>query len=255
MASPIVQFLICFLFSGKNMQTLAEQAAALFQITLSPEQLAQFEIYARELAEWSERMNLTAITEPQAVQVRHFLDSLSIVQAVKPFPNMRLIDIGTGAGFPGLPLKIAYPDIRVTLMEATGKKVTFLDHMIKLLDLKGVDTLNARAEEAGQMREHRNRYDLVVARSVARMPVLVEYMLPLAKVNGRCVAMKGETAAAETQDAKRALVLLGGKLEHIKSLQLPEVVDLHYLITIQKIAPTPSAYPRKPGMPSQKPLA
>lgn len=239
----------------ERMDFLTEQAAALFHITLSAEQLAQFEQYARELADWSQRMNLTAITEQRAVQIRHFLDSLSIVQAVKPMPNMRIIDVGTGAGFPGLPLKIAFPELRVTLMEATGKKITFLQHVIQVLGLTGVDTLNARAEEAGQSPAHRGRYDLVVARSVARLPVLVEYMLPLAKVNGRCVAMKGETAAEEAADSKRALALLGGKVEAITALRLPDVPDAHYLVTLQKTTGTPSAYPRKPGTPSQKPLA
>lgn len=236
------------------MIALAEQALSLFQVNLAPHQIAQFELYTRELADWNERVNLTAIVEPQAVQVRHYLDSLSLVMVVKPYAGMKVMDVGAGAGFPGLPLKIAFPDIRLTLMEATGKKITFLDHLIKLLELKGADTLKARAEEAGHMREHRNRYDLVAARSVARLPSLVEYLLPLAKVGGRCIAMKGETAAEEAADSKRALSLLGGKLHTFIPIQLPNVADTHYLVVIEKIAPTPSAYPRKPGLPTQKPL-
>lgn len=234
--------------------SLAEQAAALFQVSLTPEQVAQFDTYTRELAAWNEKINLTAITEPAAVQARHFLDSLSVVRAVPLAPGMRLVDVGTGAGFPGLPLLIAMPGLRVTLMEATGKKFAFLEHLVAALGLPNAAMLHARAEEAGHMTGHRAAYDVAVARAVARLPSLVEYLLPLVKVGGRCVAMKGETAHDEAADSKRALMTLGGRLQRIEPVQLPGVAETHYLIVIEKTSPTPAAYPRKPGMPTHKPI-
>lgn len=236
-------------------ETLAQQAKTLLNLELSQTQIEQFEVYTRELAAWNSHTNLTAITDPQTVQIRHHLDSLTIIKAAPLRPGDHVIDVGTGAGFPGVPLAILQPEIRLTLLEATGKKVAFLDHLIKQLGLPHARTLHARAEEAGHMSHHRARYDLVVARSVARMPVLAEYMLPLAKVGGLCVAMKGSTAAQESIAAKPAFQLLGGVFRRIETVQLPQVEHLHYLVVIEKDSHTASAYPRKPGTPSQSPLS
>jgi 16S rRNA (guanine527-N7)-methyltransferase len=231
-----------------------KQQAALFGVQLTDDQIAQFDIYAHELLAWNAHINLTAITEPHAIQTRHFLDSLSIVKAVKIRPGLRVIDVGTGAGFPGLALRIAFPGIHVTLMEATGKKVTFLDHVIKTTGLDSVTTLHARAEEAGQDPKYRASYDIVLARAVARLPSLLEYLLPLARVGGYCIAMKGKTARQEADDSTKALAVLGGKLKGIVTVNLPDVAEEHHLVIVEKIAHTPSAYPRKPGTPTQKPL-
>jgi 16S rRNA (guanine527-N7)-methyltransferase len=233
---------------------LARQAADLFQVEISPEQAVQFDTYARELAAWNDHTNLTAITDPAAVRVRHFLDSLSLARVVDLRSGMQVIDVGTGAGFPGLPLAMVYPALQVTLLEATGKKINFLQHIIDTLNLANAVTLKARAEEAGHMRDQRAAYDLVLARAVARLPGLLEYMLPLAKVGGLCIAMKGKTAQEEAERSKRALETLGGKLRAIETVQLPERDEPHYLVVVEKISATPPLYPRKPGIPTRKPL-
>ncbi|MEO8396032.1 MAG: 16S rRNA (guanine(527)-N(7))-methyltransferase RsmG [Chloroflexota bacterium] len=236
------------------MTTLTEEAAAVLDLSLSPEQETQFNQYARELAVWNEHTNLTAISDPDGVRLRHFLDSLTVIKAV-PLPSgSKVIDVGTGAGFPGLPMRMVCPEIQLTLLEATGKKVAFLQHLIDLFGFTNVTNVNARAEDAAHDNAHRAVYDLVVARAVARLPSLLEYLLPFAKVGGLCVAMKGRTAQDEAADSANALAALGGRLKGIETFHLPGVEDPHHLVIIEKIAPTPREYPRKPGIPTRNPL-
>jgi len=237
-----------------NVDQLVRCSRELFDLEISREAQQAFSLYADELLDWNTRMNLTAITDPEAIEMRHFLDSLSVKLATSFTPGMRVIDVGTGAGFPGLPLRFVFPFIELTLLEATAKKADFLRHITSLLNLNNVTILNARAEEAGQDRTVREQYDLVLARAVAQMPVLAEYLLPLCKVGGRCIALKGESAAAEAQSAQNALRILGGHLTKIVTVELPQVVETHYLVVIEKTAATPPQYPRRPGVPSKRPL-
>lgn len=236
------------------MSPLAEYAAALFNLELSAEQEAAFARYADELLAWNERVNLTAITDPDGVVVRHFLDSLTLTKTLELHPGLRIIDVGSGAGFPGLPLQIVYPQFDMTLLEATGKKVSFLQHMIDTLNLPNVRALKGRAEEIGQTPAHRASYDVAVARAVARLPILLEYLMPLVQVGGVCIAMKGKTAHSEVESSRHALSTLGGRLDRIEAFQLPGVEETHYLVMVEKIAPTPAQYPRRSGLPSQHPL-
>ncbi len=236
------------------MKDLAQFAQTLIGIRLSPSQLKAFCQYERELLEWNARFNLTAIQEPEKIRLKHFLDSLTCLIAMRDRPMERVIDVGTGAGFPGLPIKIACPSIHLTLVESVGKKADFCQHVVHTLGLDRVEVLQARAEEVGHQATHREQYDWALARAVATMPVLAEYLLPLVRVGGGMIAMKGESAHAETHRAEQALRILGGRLNRLVPITLPGVADERYLVVIDKVAATPPQYPRRVGIPAKRPL-
>jgi 16S rRNA (guanine527-N7)-methyltransferase len=229
-------------------------AKELFDITITPQQLEMLTTLQAELLTWNEQLNLTAITDPEAIQIRHFLDSLSLATVVDFAAGAKMIDVGTGAGFPGLVIAIMYPETHVTLLDSTGKKLKFIDHVIAQLGLKNARTLHGRAEDIGQISAEREKYDVVVARAVARLPALLEYCLPLVRVGGVFVAMKGTTAYEEVDATSEALRVLGGRIDDVVAVQLPTMTYSHYLIVTNKIKPTPRAYPRKPGVPTREPL-
>ncbi|RMF02921.1 MAG: 16S rRNA (guanine(527)-N(7))-methyltransferase RsmG [Chloroflexi bacterium] len=237
------------------MDAILRQGAARFNLNLTGAQLAAFDVYARQLIEWNRRVNLTRIVDPTEIATKHFLDSLSVAAALPNLPpGAALVDVGSGAGFPGLPLKIALPHLRLTLLESTGKKCRFLEHVAGVLDLPDVTVLNARAEDAGRSPNHRARYNVAVARAVAALPVLAEYMLPLVKVGGWVVAQKGQNPAAEVKAASNALGVLGGKLVEIRPVDISGLDGERHLIVLQKTKPTPAPYPRRPGLPAKKPI-
>jgi 16S rRNA (guanine527-N7)-methyltransferase len=236
------------------MDTLAKRAQELFHIYLTGRQVMALITYERELLDWNRKFNLTALRDAESIRTKHFLDSFSCVLAWGANPPHRLIDIGTGAGFPGVPLKILYPGMKLTLVESVGKKAMFCEHITRLLGLDGVEVIHGRAEQVGCTPEHREQHDWAVARAVANMSVLSEYLLPLIKVGGTMLAQKGESGPAETQSAEKAIRLLGGKLRQVIPVNLPGVADDRYLILLDKFATTPPKYPRKPGLPLKRPL-
>jgi 16S rRNA (guanine527-N7)-methyltransferase len=238
------------------MERLVDGTQRLLGLTLTRRQRQAFYLYYQELLSWNARFNLTAITDSEGVQIRHFLDSLSCLLAIRDIQRgQSLIDVGSGAGFPGLPLKIVYPSLRLTLLEATGKKTDFLRHVVDLLELRDVTVIHNRAEQIGQDPLHREAYDWVTARAVAAMPTLIEYLLPLCRLGGHCVAQKGEDAAAEVASAEPAVLLLGGYLNRLVRVELPGLAETRYLVVIDKIARTPVQYPRPPGRPAKRPLS
>ncbi|HYP19774.1 MAG TPA: 16S rRNA (guanine(527)-N(7))-methyltransferase RsmG [Chloroflexia bacterium] len=245
---------------------ILEEGARKLGFTLTPRQLDQFQLYYDTLVDWNSRINLTAITDYDLVQVRHFLDSLTVAAALlselrgtqpglaAPPAAFRLIDIGTGAGFPGVPLKLLWPHIDLTLNDSVGKKTTFLQELARALTLEDVRVVTARAEELGQDKLHRQRYDLVTARAVSALPVLCEYCLPLARVGGRLLAPKKGDISQELSEGKRAARLLGGQLAKTYPFTLPGDEEPRTVICIRKVASTPSGYPRRVGLAKSKPL-
>jgi 16S rRNA (guanine527-N7)-methyltransferase len=236
------------------MKDLALQAETLLGLRLNKNQLSAFERYESELIAWNARFNLTAIDEPGKIRAKHFLDSLSCLLAMRTSMNERVIDVGTGAGFPGIPLKIACPGMRLTLVDSVGKKVEFCRHIVDLLGLKDVEVIQERVETIGLLPNQRESYDWAVARAVAELPILVEYTLPLVKIGGHALAMKGESGPAESHAAERAMRILGGHLQQLVSVTLPSVEEQRYLVVIEKLAATPDRFPRRVGIPAKRPL-
>src|SRR5215211_2688146 len=236
------------------MEKLAHDAQALFNVPLTGRQVMALTIYEKELLEWNQKFNLTAIRDSESIRTKHFLDSFSCVLAWKGSPPDQLIDVGTGAGFPGIPLKILYPNLKLTLVESVGKKAMFCQHIVRVLGLEHVEVIQARAEDVGQDIQHREKYDWAVARAVANLHVLSEYLIPLVKLGGAMLAQKGESGPAEAQSAENAMELLGGKLKQLIPVNLPGVADDRYLILVEKVAATPPKYPRKPGVAAKQPL-
>lgn len=221
-----------------------------YHITPTEKMMDRFSRYESLLLEWNEKMNLTAITEHEEVLKKHFVDSVAI-QSLIP-EGARLADVGTGAGFPGIPLKIVRDDIEVVLMDALKKRISFLDAVISDTSLSGITTLHTRAEDAGRVAAHREKYDIAVARAVANLAVLCEYCLPLLKCGGIFLAMKGRDGRAEAEEAKNAIKILGGELLEIRDVFWGEME--HTVVVIQKKRQTPSKYPRKAGTPQKSPL-
>ena len=212
----------------------------------------KFAVYMELLREWNEKINLTAITDEEGILVKHFFDSCSISEFVDN--NSKIIDVGTGAGFPGLPLKIVNDTLNLTLVDSLNKRINFLNEVKDKLVLKNVETVHGRAEDIGIDNKYREKYDFAVSRAVAELRILVEYLLPLVKVGGKVIAMKGPNIDEEVENAKKAVKLLGGEIERIESFRLGNTDNERTVIIIKKIKNTESKYPRKAGIPRKNPL-
>ena len=221
-------------------------------IEFNEEQVEKFYKYMQLLLEWNEKINLTAITNPKEIILKHFIDSLTILKYIKKGANV--IDVGTGAGFPGIPLKILRDDINLTLLDSLNKRINFLKLVIDELKLKNVDTIHGRAEEIGKNKRYRESFDISFSRAVANLSTLSEYLIPLVKIGGISISMKGAEIKEEIEKSKKAITLLGGNINKIDFFELPQSDIKRNLIIIEKERSTPAKFPRKPGLPSKEPI-
>lgn len=220
-------------------------------INLQDEQLQEFYSYMNLLLEWNEKMNLTAITEPNEVILKHFVDSITIGKYIQN--RQCVIDVGTGAGFPGIPLSILKNDLDITLLDSLNKRIIFLQEVIQNINLKNINAVHARVEEFAKNKKNREKFDVATSRAVAPLNVLLEYLLPLVKINGICICMKGSNTE-EIENADNALKILGANIEKVENLSLPESNITRNIVIVRKMKETPLKYPRKAGTPSKEPL-
>lgn len=223
-------------------------------LSLTNEQMSQFQLYFETLIEWNEKINLTAITDKEEVYLKHFYDSLTAAFYFDFTKPLHICDVGAGAGFPSIPLKLAYPHLQVTIVDSLNKRITFLKQLAQTLGLEKVKFVHDRAETFGQRPEYRESYDVVMARAVAKMSVLTELCLPLVKIKGTFLAMKGANGVEELEVGKKAITLLGGKISKVEQFSLPVEESERTIICIEKIKKTPKKYSRKPGTPNKSPL-
>ncbi|HMN26662.1 MAG TPA: 16S rRNA (guanine(527)-N(7))-methyltransferase RsmG [Caldilineaceae bacterium] len=242
--------------------TLLADGSHTLGLNLTPDQLAQFARYYHELVTWNTKINLTSIVDAEGVQVKHFLDCLAGIPVLAAewknpplaLRSARCLDVGTGAGFPGVPLKIALPHLDWTLLDGTGKKISFLRSLVTQLGLTGVAVVQGRAEELGRQDAFREQFDLVTARAVAPLNSLVEYLLPLVRQDGLTLVYKGASAAEEFIEARRAIEVLGGETVRLAPIQVPFLAEKRFLLLIKKVRPTPKLYPRGQGLSRKKPI-
>lgn len=236
----------------QEFEEIFKEHTKMLNIDLDKKQKQQFYKYMELLLSWNEKINLTAIKEPKEVIIKHFVDSLTIAKYIPQ--GVTLVDMGTGAGFPGIPLKIYRNDIKITLVDSLNKRIKFLDEVIQKLKLEGIETKHARAEEFGKNSKYRETFDIATSRAVANLATLSEYLIPLVKVNGKCISMKGPDIKAELQNGKRAIKILGGKISKVDCFELPNTDIKRTILIIDKVEKTPQKYPRKPGMPAKEPI-